>query len=153
MAANPTLMRVCGFPMRLNRKNGFRVPSKSAFSRFMKLLEQLACEHVAMSALFYRNLDRLMELCPEFGASLGLDGKKLHSHSAGRTRSDGTCGDPDADWDRQVYRGVGSDGKPWSHVVKWFGYWLHLVAERATSCPLISAWKRPACPKPGCAGR
>ena len=100
LAANPMLMRVYGFPMKSNRKNSFRVPSKSAFSRFMKLLEQLECEHDAMSALFYRNFDRLMEECLDFGTSLGLDGKKLHSHSADRTRADGTCNDPDADWGR-----------------------------------------------------
>ena len=135
LAANPTLMRVCGFPMKSNRKNGVRVPSKSAFSRFMKLLAQLEREHGAMYALFERNRDRLMELCPDFGTSLGFDGKKLHSYSTGRTRADGTCSDPDADWGRQVYRGVGSDGKPWSHEVKWFGYRLHLVADTRDELP------------------
>ena len=84
LAANPTLMRVCDFPMKSNRKNAFRVPSKSAFSRFMELLAQLECEHDAMSALFDRNRDRLMEMCPDFGTSLGFDGKKLHSYSTGR---------------------------------------------------------------------
>ena len=135
LAANPTLMRVCGFPMKANKKDNIRVPSKSAFSRFMKLLEQLEREHGAMYALFERNRDRLMELCPDFGTSLGFDGKKLHSYSTGRIRSDGTCSDPDADWGRQVYRGVGSDGKPWSHEVKWFGYRLHLVADTRYELP------------------
>ena len=72
LAANPTLMRVCGFPMKANQKDSIRVPSKSAFSRFMKLLEQLESEHGAMCALFDRNRDRLMVLCPDFGTAWGL---------------------------------------------------------------------------------
>ena len=86
LAANPTLMRVCGFLMKANKKGNIRVPSKSAFSRFMKLLAQLEREHDAMSALFDHNRDRLMEECPDFGTCLGLDGKKLHSYSIGRMR-------------------------------------------------------------------
>lgn len=83
--------------MKSNQKDCFRVLSKSVFSRFMKLLAPVECEHGAMSALFDRNLDRLMEVRPDFGTSLGFDGKKLHSHSPGRTLADGTCSDPDAD--------------------------------------------------------
>ena len=85
LAANPTLMRVYSFPMKATQKNHLRVPSKSAFSRFVKLLEQLKSEHGAMSTLFDRNRDRLMEMCPDFGTSQGLDGKKLHWHLTGRT--------------------------------------------------------------------
>ena len=59
---------------------------------------------------FFRNRDRLMEESLDFGTSLGFDSKKLHSYSTGRACSVGTRNDPDADWGRQVYRGLGSDG-------------------------------------------
>ena len=99
------------------------------------IFTQLERERDAMSALFGRNRDRLMELCPDFGTSVVFDGKKLHSHSTGRTRSDGTCSDSDANWGRQAYRREGSDGKPWSHEVKLFGYRLHLVADTRHELP------------------
>ena len=95
LANNPTLMRVCGFASEADANGHMRVPSKSTFSRFFQLLVQ---EQDAVMELFYDNRERLMERCPDFGASLGFDGKKLHSYSTGRTRADGTCSDPDAAW-------------------------------------------------------
>ena len=41
--------------------------------------------------------------------------KNLHSRSTGRVRADGTY-NPNADRCRQIYRGVGADGKLWNHV-------------------------------------
>ena len=89
LADNSTLMKVCCFPMKSNKKDCFRVLSKSAYSRFMKLLAQLVCEHGAMSALFDRNRDRLMKADPDFGTNLGFDSKKLYSYSTGRTHANG----------------------------------------------------------------
>lgn len=63
-----------------------RVPSKSAFSRFMKLLQRVECKHGVFRALFDRNRDRLMQACSDFGTSSGIDGKKLHSHLNGFPR-------------------------------------------------------------------
>ena len=80
LAINPTLMRVCGFPPMPDRNGYMQVPSKSTFSRFLKLLLQ---EQDAVMELFYSNRERLMELCPNFEASLGFDGKKLHSYLTG----------------------------------------------------------------------
>ena len=57
-----------------------RVPLRFAFSRFMKLLQRVECKHGVFRALFDRNRDQLMQACPNFGTSLGIDGKKLHSH-------------------------------------------------------------------------
>ena len=83
LADDSTMMRVCGFSL-------------------LETAERVECEHGAMCALFNRNRDWLMEACPDFGTSLGFDAKKLHSHSTSRTRADGTCSDPDADWGGRV---------------------------------------------------
>lgn len=68
-----------------------------------------------------------METCLDSGTSLRFDGKQVHLNSIGRTCTNGTYSD--ADCSRHVYRGVGSDGKPWSSTVKWFGYKLLHVAD------------------------
>ena len=133
LANNPTLMRVCGFAAEADANGHMRVPSKSTFSRFFQLLMQ---EQDAVMELFYDNRERLMERCPDFGASLGFDGKKLHSYSTGRTRADGTCSDPDAAWGCHEYRGTGLDGKSWCKTVKWFGFKLHLVADTRYELPV-----------------
>ncbi len=97
LAANPTLMRVCGFPLVPNRKGYIRVPSKSEFSRFWKLLRRVEQKHSAVMGLVLpRPLTANRDLS-EFWPNLGFDGKKLYSHSTGRTRADdGTCSDPAA---------------------------------------------------------
>ena len=96
LGRNPTLMRICGFEQKPNQEGPMRVPSTSALSQFWKLLGQVENELGAVSAMFYHNRDRLRQACPDFGESLGFNGKKLHSHSTGRTRADSTCND--ADW-------------------------------------------------------
>ena len=80
LANNPTLMRVCGFPPIPGRDDYMQVPSKSMFSSFFQLLLQ---EQDAVMELPYSNRERLMELCPNFEANLGFDGKKLHSYLTG----------------------------------------------------------------------
>ena len=52
LAPNPTLMRVCGFPMKADKKNCIQMPSQSAFSRFMKQLAQVEHMNGVMSVLF-----------------------------------------------------------------------------------------------------
>ena len=134
LASNPTLMRICGFELKPSKKGKFRVPSMSALSRFWILLRQVEDELDVIRAMFYHNRDLLKQACPDFGESLGFDGKKLHSHSTGRTRADGTFSDADADWGRHDYRGKDAKGNDWCKTVTWFGYKLHLVAD--TSCEL-----------------
>ena len=63
---NLTLMKVGGFPLAADQEARVRVPSKSAFSRFRKLLKRMEFEHGAMCALFYRNCDQLMLACQDF---------------------------------------------------------------------------------------
>ena len=135
LGQNQTLMRICGFELKPGKKDKFRVPSTNALSRFWKLLGQVEGETGAVSAMFYRNRDRLRQACPDFGESLGFDGKKLHSHSTGRTRADGTFSDADADWGRHDYRGKDAKGNDWCRTVTWFGYNLHLVADTSYELP------------------
>ena len=95
------------------------------------------------STMFYRNRALLRQAYPDFGERLGFDGKKLHTHSTGRIRADGTCSDADADWDRHDYREKDAHGNDWCKTVTWFIWW----------CRLILAWRRRIPLKPGCVRR
>ena len=75
----------------------------------------------AISAMFYHNRDKLIEASPDFGKSLGFDGKKLYSHSTCRTRAYGTCSEPDADWGRHDFRGKDANGNDGKHPRRIFG--------------------------------
>ena len=81
--------------------------------------------------------EQLMEVLPDFGCHLGYDGKAIESHSTGRRNKDtGEPSDPEADWGVHETAGVGSDGKPWRKLKRWFGYGLHLIADTRYEIPV-----------------
>ena len=139
---NPTLMRIFGFELKSNSENKIRVPSTSALSRFWNLLGQAEDELGAVSAMFYSNRDLLRQACPDFGRNLRFNGKKLHSYSIGRIRTDSTCSDAEAAWGRHDYRrkdARDASGNDWCKTVTWFGFWLHLVADTGLELPFVTS--------------
>ena len=98
---NPSLMRACGFEHYGDGYNDidYRVPSKSAFSRFIAVVLEVERDAAGLSQMQQRLTDELVELLPDFGADVGFDGKALGSHSTGRrTARTGQPSDPDAAW-------------------------------------------------------
>ncbi len=80
LARNPSLMRSCGFE---NYGDGFndiayRVPSKSAFSRFIAVLLEVERDTASVSQMQQRLSDQLVRLRP------GFDGKARRSRRTAR---------------------------------------------------------------------
>jgi hypothetical protein len=57
------------------------VPTSWAFSRF---LGQVIANRAVIRGMFDALVERVMELLPDFGASLALDGKALPSYARGK---------------------------------------------------------------------
>ena len=73
---NPSLMLACGFklmPCR-NDRQLYRVPSKSAFSRFNRLMNRAEREFGAVSDMFDSLVKQVSQLLPNFGTHQGFDG-------------------------------------------------------------------------------
>ena len=80
--------------------------------------------------------EELMELLCDFGENLGYDGKAVGSNSTGqRDRKTGEASDPEADWGKHEFSGVGSNAKAWTKIKTWFGYGLHVIADTKYEIP------------------
>ena len=75
---NPSLMQACGLPPLSNSRdaNRYRVPSKSAFSRFQQQLASIDQHRGEVSVLFAQLLDKAKTRLPDLGEQLGFDGKR-----------------------------------------------------------------------------
>ncbi len=62
-----------------------------------------------------------MELLPDFGSTLAIDGKALHSFAnrCSDKRADGRR-DTDGNWAVKAYKGVNADGTLWEKTISWF---------------------------------
>jgi hypothetical protein len=119
LARNGELRDVCGF------HPGARVPSESAFSRFLRRVRR----HRAMvEAMFEKMVERLRLLLPRYGVNLAIDGKAIATH--GRN-------DPDANIGTKTYWNE-EDGS-FKETKTWLGYKLHLVVDADYELPV--AWK------------
>lgn len=119
LGRNGELRDLCGF------HPGARVPSESAFSRFLARVRR----HRAMvEAMFEKMVETLRVLLPGYGVNLAIDGKAIATH--GRN-------DPDANIGAKTYWNE-EDGS-FKEVKSWLGYKLHLVVD--ADCELPVAWK------------
>ena len=128
---NAQLREVCGFDLLLGVK---AVPTDSVYSRFLKhLIRHQSLIEGMFNALVYE----LMELLPDFGENLAIDGKAIASFAKGKSdgEPDGRR-DTDGNWSMKVYEGVNKDGSLWKRVSKWFGYRLHLVVDTEYELPV-----------------
>jgi hypothetical protein len=161
---NPVLLQACGFNvLPVQRKPGVRVvsspkedkpkrqvvvhempepprravPTDWGFSRFLANVIELEEALGLVSEMVVVLRERLMDALPDFGRHLGYDGKAIESHSTGRRSKDrGETSDPDAAWGMHETAGMGTDGKPWTKIKRWFGYGLHLIADTQYEIPV-----------------
>jgi len=129
LSRNAQLRFMCGF----TRKKG--VPAAYVYSRFFKKLFE---KEEMINEIFDQLVNELEKLLPEFGKNLAIDGKAIASLSTGVNKNKKEDGrrDLDADWAKKEYKGVREDGTPWSKVVKWFGYRIHLIVDADYELPV-----------------
>lgn len=123
---NGQLRNICG----LNK-----VPTSSAFSRFLSKLMEMEAE---ITEIFEALVKELIELLPDLGENLGIDGKAIPTHANPHKQSKPDDGrrDNDADYGVKTYRGKSEDGTKWEKVKSWFGYNLHLIVDTKYELPL-----------------
>lgn len=123
---NGQLRAVCGLK---------KVPTSSAFSRFLSCLLDMEAE---VTAIFDRLVKELIKLLPDLGENLSIDGKAIPTHAKahqGKKPNDGRR-DNDADYGVKTYSGKNEDGTKWEKTKSWFGYNLHLIVDTKYELPV-----------------
>ena len=111
---NGELRQLCGF----NVLRGLgAVPTSESYSRFLAKLIQHEEE---VNNMFDELVQKLIDLLPDFGEILAIDGKAIQSHANGKNdvknkNRDGRR-DMDADWGKKVQKGTHKDGSAWQKV-------------------------------------
>jgi hypothetical protein len=107
LARNAQLRHMCGF-------NG-KVPPSWVYTRFLKTLLRHA---VDIEDMFYKLVQQLSEVLPDFGTKLAIDSKAVSSFAKEKNKKQKVDGrrDTDADYGRKEYRGKKEDGTPWSYL-------------------------------------
>ncbi len=135
---NTSLMLACGFKLMAcrNDRQRYRVPSKSAFSRFNRLLNRAERDCGAVSGMFDSLVKRISQLLPDFGAHQGFDGKALESHSTGNEiPGKGETSDTEARWGKHEYHYTDQKGRPQKKVTS---FWASIAAnDRGTGPPQV----------------
>ena len=137
-------MLACGFKLMAchNDPQRYRVPSKSAFSRFNRLMNRAERDFGAVSDMFDSLVKQVSQLLPDFGTHQGFDGKALKSHSTGNDiPGKGRTSDPDARWGKHVYHYTDQKGRAQKKVKSWFGYKLYLQADVRYELPIAFSLK------------
>lgn len=127
LSRNAQLRMICGLT---------KVPTSSAYSRFMVLLLK---EEKAIHEMFVRLVEEIRKERPEFGKHLVMDSKAIESFATRKNRHQTRDGrrDLDADYGKKVYRGKKEDGTPWEKIMSWFGYKLHLIVDAMDELPVF----------------
>ena len=116
---NPSLMLACGFKLMAchNDPQRDRVPSKSAFSRFNRLMNRAERDFGAVSERFDSRVKPVSQLLADFGTHQGFDGKALKSHSTGNDiAGKGRTSDPDTRCGKHEYHYTDQNGRPHKKV-------------------------------------
>ena len=117
---NPALASSCGI------KSYGDIPSKFAYSRFLKKLQQP--HFVKMVKDIMRELTRVLyQELPDFGKSVAIDSSNLKAWSNGGKKP---ASDPDAGWSAKK----GSEGR----TEFCFGYKLHLLSDTEHELPIAA---------------
>lgn len=127
LSRNAQLRNMCGF-------RG-RVPTASAYSRFLK---KLLRHGNLLESIFAELVRKVGERLPGFGRHLAMDSKAISSFAKGRNTNGTPDGrrDIDADYGKKTYRGIRQDGTFWEKTVTWFGYKLHLIVDATYELPV-----------------
>ncbi len=131
---NSQLLELCGFEVAAGTG---AIASAWAYSRFLKTLLKHEKE---IRKMFDVLVKKLVEVLPDLGKVLAVDGKAIASRANGNNNTeekkrDGRR-DLDADWGKKVYSGKDKTGKAWEKVVSWFGYKLHLIVDAVYELPV-----------------
>src|SRR5690625_1586257 len=128
LSRNAQLRYLCGLEVGT-------VPTSSAYSRFMKNLLKYEDK---IEDMFYKSVDKLNTLLPNYGRSLAIDSKAIDSFANHRNKTKNKDGrrDLDADYGVKSYRGQREDGTLWEKIVRWFGYKLHLIVDSEYELPV-----------------
>ncbi len=110
---------------------GSRVPSASAYSRFLLSLQSHIPE---VEGIFSSLVDMLSVELPDYGAQLAVDGKAISSHGRDRRPGRDPDGRRDVDADVGVKSDIGHDGT--RRQSSWFGYRVHLIADTTYELPV-----------------
>ena len=126
---NGELREVCGFEV---AKGARAVPSKDAYSGFLKKLER---HSEKMQGMFDTLVGELHKELPELGEHVAVDSKHLHTYARGK-KDPAQSADLEADWGTKTYRGTRKDGSLWEKRVQWFGYKVHLLVDTTYELPV-----------------
>jgi len=129
---NAQLRQVCGFDV---LRGAGAVPSSSAYTRFLKVLMRHEEE---IEGLVDKVVKDLQEVLPDFGESLGVDSKGIHSYARRAPKDQEWDGrrDIDANWGLKTRWGLDKEGKLAERLRSWFGYKLHLIVETNYELPV-----------------
>jgi hypothetical protein len=127
LARNAQLRYICDFKG--------KVPPSWVYTRFLKIL---LCHANEIENMFYKLVEQLSEMLPNFGEKLAIDSKAVSSFAKKQNKKQKVDGrrDTDADYGRKEYRGKREDGTTWEKIVKWFGYKFHLIVDSVYELPI-----------------
>ncbi|MBF0843525.1 transposase [Streptococcus danieliae] len=136
---NSQLRQICGFETHSVRLNSgvtkmVNAPSKSAYSRFVKDLEEVCPD---IDEWIQTGIAELYELLPDFGQVLALDGKIIDSYAVpnGRKKKKDRRADLEADFtQKETHHKTGK-----VKVTSYYGYRVHLVVDATYELPIL--WK------------
>lgn len=136
LARNGQLRMLCGF---WAGKNKSLVPDSWVFSRFLAAVMKQAD---VVQAMFEALVTETLQLLPDYGRDLAVDGKALGSYARGKLeehsgeQAPGRRRDTDGEWGVHAHSGIKDDGTAWEKVKRWFGYSLHLVVDTRYELPV-----------------
>lgn len=141
---NAQLRYICGFrgyETIKNPKTGDIIETRPKWPRnynYTRFLGNLLEEQELINQMFDTCVDKLMELLPDFGQILAIDGKAIQSYATKENKNQKEDGRRDTDANKGVktYNGINEDGTAWEKVVSWFGYKLHLVVDANYELPV-----------------
>lgn len=114
---------------------GNKIPDSYNYSRFFdNLLENIS----EVEGIFDSLLKEIIQMLPDFGKRLAMDGKALNSVAVRENKNKDEDGRRDLDADKGVkkYSGIDEKGKKWEKIVTWFGYKLHLIVDAFYELPV-----------------
>lgn len=128
------MREVCGFDLWFGER---AVPPAYVYTRFCR---KLMCCQEEVNKIFFRLVEEVKTLLPDFGRVLAIDSKAISSLARGpkdnKTQKFDGRRDSDADFGKKEYRGQKKNGTWWEKVIFWFGYKLHLVVDAVYELPV-----------------
>lgn len=154
LSRNGQLRYICGFrKYEIVRDEQGRIVERKAMIpkpwNYSRFLSKLIKEQELVDEMFDKVLEEIIELLPDFGSKLAIDGKAIDSYANREnknTKEDGRR-DLDANTGIKQYSGIREDGTKWEKVISWFGYKLHLVIDADYELPVAFSVTKASAPE------